>query len=209
MTSCPAFHASRTAGFTLVEAAIVMVVIGLILGVVLQGQALIRNAEYRSLKSDISDYQSAYYAFRERYGALPGDFADASDRLESGMPDGDGNGVIADGPTCDNAGDESCMAWQHLRAARLIGGNPELAGPEARPSHPYGGVFSSFFTGDDGNGVFENKMLITGIPGHIARRLDADVDDERHDRGRVSCEAGCSGDGYPGAEGSVRIVFSL
>jgi len=72
MRRCPA-QARGCAGFTLIEAAIVLVVIGLILGVVLQGQSLIRNAEYRSLKSDISDYQSGFYAFRDRYNRLPGD----------------------------------------------------------------------------------------------------------------------------------------
>jgi len=198
---------SADAGFTLVEAAIVLVVIGLILGVVLQGQSLIRNAEYRALKSQISDYQSAYYGFRDRYNGLPGDFADANDRL-GGLANGGGNGVIDDGPACSADTDESCRAWQHLRGAGLIGGDPGTSGPPASPSHPYAGVFSSLFTGGDGNGVFADKLLITGLPGNIASRLDDDIDDDTDDSGRVSC-SGCGADGYPGEGATASVVFEL
>lgn len=199
----------RAGGFTLVEAAIVLVVIGLILGVVLQGQSMIRNAEYRSFKSDLTDYQSAFYAFRDRYNALPGDFADASDRIDSALPDGNGNGVIAGGPACDVATAETCIAWQHLRAAGQIRGNPSTDGNDSQPQHPYGGVFNAFFTGTDGNGRFENKLLVTDVPGNIAERLDTEVDDELTDSGRVSCVDGCTGDEYPGAEARADIAVSL
>ncbi len=200
---------TRGHGFTLIEAAIVLVVIGLILGVVLQGQSLIRNAEYRSFKSDIRDYQSAFYEFRDRYNALPGDFARADTRL--GLPttaNGLGTGTIDEGPQCDQPGHESCLAWRHLRAARLITGNPDLAGNDSQPTHPFGGVFNSFFTGDEGNGIFENKMLITGVPVDIAIRLESEIDDEVANRGRVSC-LGCNGEDYPDDEATVDLVFSL
>ena len=203
--------ASRSAGFTLIEAAVVLVVIGLILGVVLQGQSLIHNAEYRSFKSQISDYQSAYYAFRDRYNALPGDMteSEANARLEDGLnAGGDGNGIIDNGPECSGNNDESCIVWQHLRAAGLIQGNPERQGEDASPSHTYAGVFSSMFTGSAGNDRFEDKMLIIGVPGDIARRLDADLDDERPNRGRVSCND-CSGNEYPGQDEVVEVIFSL
>jgi len=212
MRRCPV-QARHVAGFTLIEAAVVLVVIGLILGVVLQGQSLIRNAEYRSFKSQINDYQSAYYAFRDRYNALPGDMtaSDANQRLEDGInAGGNGNGIIdfQGGPQCSADSEESCIVWQHLRAAGLIQGNPERQGEDASPSHTYAGVFSSMFTGSAGNNRFEDKMLITGVPGDIASRLDNDLDDERPDRGRVSCND-CSGNEYPGQDEVVEVVFSL
>ena len=200
----------RQAGFTLVEAAIVLVVIGLILGVVLQGQSMIRNAEYRSFKSDLTDYQSAFYAFRDRYNALPGDFVNASGRIDSGLPDGDGNGVIDNGPTCNNDGDESCMAWQHLRGAGFVKGSASDAGSDASPRHPYGGVFSSFFTGPEGATGFASKMFITDLPGDIAQRLDDDLDDGEADAGRVSCFQGgsvCSD--YPDADERTGVIIAL
>lgn len=197
-------------GFTLIEAAIVLVIIGLILGVVLQGQALIRNAEYRSFKDQISEYQSAYYAFRDRYNARPGDFAAASDRLDSdltsGSDDGDGNGIIDDGPKCSDAANESCLVWQHLRAARLIEGDPLDDGAAASPSHAYNGVFESMFTGDDGNDRYADKMLITGVPGHIAARLDADIDDDTSDSGRIAQRTGSV---YPGRDATTEIVVEF
>lgn len=202
-------------GFTLVEAAIVLVVIGLILGVVLQGQSMIRNAEYRSFKSDITDYQSAFYGFSDRYNNLPGDMpeAEVQSRIREDLdgPTGSnaGNGVINDGAECSDPGDESCMAWQHLRGAGQIRGNPLTDGNDAQPQHPYGGVFNAFFTGTDGNGRFENKLLITDVPGNIAERLDAEVDDEEPDRGRISCTSGCDADGYPGADTRADIAVSL
>lgn len=187
MRRCPA-KARYAAGFTLIEAAIVLVVIGLILGVVLQGQSLIRNAEYRSFQTSISDYQSAFYEFRDRYSALPGDFSRADTRLGlGGNPNGDGNGIIDDGPGCTNASDETCLAWRHLRGARLISGNPETAGNESRPTHPFAGAFDGFFTGSEGNGVFENKLFITDVPADIAQRMDDQIDDQEPDSGRVSC----------------------
>jgi len=212
MRRCPD-QARGCAGFTLIEAAIVLVVIGLILGVVLQGQSLIRNAEYRSFKSDIRDYQSAFYEFRDRYNALPGDFRQADERLGLTDANGGGSGVIGVGaegsdPRCSSPQQEYCLAWRHLRAARLISGNPNLDGNDSQPSHPFGGVFNSFFTGAQGNGIFENKLLITDVPVDIAIRLEREIDDELADRGRVSC-LDCSGEDYPDDEATVDLVFSL
>ena len=215
MRRCPA-QARGCAGFTLIEAAIVLVVIGLILGVVLQGQSLIRNAEYRSLKSDISDYQSAFYAFRDRYNRLPGDMPEeeVQSRILDGLngPSGPnaGNGIIDDGPECGDEGHESCMAWQHLRGAGLIRGNPMRAGTDASPSHPFAGVFSSFFTGSVGDSPYGHKMLITGLPGGIARRLDDDLDGQGAPAGRVRCFSGGSTcNEYPGQDDVTGVVLGL
>jgi prepilin-type N-terminal cleavage/methylation domain-containing protein len=59
-------------GFTLVEIAIVLVIIGLLLGGVLKGQELITNAKVKSVTQDLEGYSAAYYAFQDRVGRLPG-----------------------------------------------------------------------------------------------------------------------------------------
>lgn len=214
MTPGRSIPLARAAGFTLVEIAVVLVIIGLVLGAVLQGQALIANAEYRALTSKISEHQNAFYAFRERYNALPGDYERADTRL--GLPsnhNGNGNGIIDHGPECGGNADESCRAWQHLRAAGLLSGNPNTQGTDASPTHRYNGVFSSFFTGVEGNGAFATKMLLTNIPVEVAVRLEEAMDDELADQGRISCAVGlpgCSGEDYPpdGAT-TIDLVYQL
>lgn len=207
-------------GFSLVEAAVVLVVIGIILGAVLQGRSLIESAEYKSFRQQLREYRGAFHNFRDRFGALPGDFGDASTRLDSGQDDGNGDGVIDDGPDCDensSADDESCLAWQHLRAAGMLGGNPEDSGGDASPPHPFGGEVVSFFTGDDGNGDFGHKILVTDVPIDMAIRLDRDEDNELCGSGRVSLREVTDGpectndDDWPSDPdgGTVDIVYAL
>ncbi|MFT6306364.1 MAG: prepilin-type N-terminal cleavage/methylation domain-containing protein, partial [Halioglobus sp.] len=62
-------------GFTIVEIAIVLAIIGLILGGVFKGQALIDNARVRSLSTEVAGIQTAWYSFQERYRSIPGDFS--------------------------------------------------------------------------------------------------------------------------------------
>ncbi len=186
----------------------VLVVIGIILGAVLQGRSLIESAEYKSFRQELRDYSSAFNNFRDRYDALPGDFAQAAARLESGLGNGDGNGVIGDDADCDGDSDESCLAWQHLRAAGMLGGNPSIEGADAPPEHPWGGRFDAFFTGTGVNGDFGHKLLITGVPVEIARRLDADEDDDRCEHGRITGQV-CEDDTAWPNDVTVDVVYAL
>ena len=69
---------SRQSGFTLVEIAIVLVIIGLLLGGVLKGQELINSAKIKNLINDLNGLSTAVYAYQDRYRALPGDDAGAT-----------------------------------------------------------------------------------------------------------------------------------
>lgn len=61
-------------GFTLIEMAIVLVIIGIIIGAVVKGQDLIANAQAKQLSSAVNSWRSLSYAYMDRNGRLPGDF---------------------------------------------------------------------------------------------------------------------------------------
>lgn len=197
-------------GFTLIEAAVVVAIIGLLLAAVLQGRQMIDSARYKSLMRDVGDYREAFEQFRERYNALPGDFGNANDRFDLTGANGDGNGLIDDGPGCGNDTDESCRAWQHLRGARLINGDKDLEGTDASPEHAFRGRVAAFFTGTQGNGEFGHKLLIEGVPAEFAIRMDNELDDGLHDSGWISCQNGCSGGDWPDVGGNdVDVIHAL
>ncbi len=64
-------HSSK--GFTLVEMAIVLVIIGLLLGAVLRGSQVVRNARIKTIENDLRGYYAAVYTFMDKFGRLPGD----------------------------------------------------------------------------------------------------------------------------------------
>jgi prepilin-type N-terminal cleavage/methylation domain-containing protein len=68
----------KAAGFTLIEIAIVLVIIGLLLGGVVKGQEPITSARVRSLIAQQDGIRAAFFGFQDRYRALPGDCAAAS-----------------------------------------------------------------------------------------------------------------------------------
>lgn len=122
------------AAFSLVELAIVLVILGLLTGGILAGQSLIQASELRTISTDFNKYLSATYAFRDRYFYLPGDMVNASRFWGGGStslcPDyynatnptytcnGDGNGEI----DTSTYSIETYRYWQHLSSAGLIEG---------------------------------------------------------------------------------------
>lgn len=122
----PARHA-----FTLIELSVVLVVIGLLVGGIMGGQYLVRQAEIQGTITDLTKYKSAYVQFRETYGMKPGDLTDAQDYWGA-----DTNCTttftatdrVLKKTTCNGDGDnlieayENFRAWQHMADADLIDG---------------------------------------------------------------------------------------
>lgn len=126
---------NNTSGFTLVELAIVLVIIGLIIGGVLAGQDLIRSATIRSVITDVEKINAAATTFRGKYNGLPGDLlntkavefglntAAADGNRDGAAGRGDGNAVIeACAAAANGFGCETGLFWRDLSQAALIPG---------------------------------------------------------------------------------------
>src|SRR5476651_1832312 len=84
---------TRQTGFTLVEIAIVLVIIGLLLGGILKGQEMITQAKIKNVVNDFNGITAAMNSYQDRYRALPGDELNASARWTTGsVVSGGGNG---------------------------------------------------------------------------------------------------------------------
>ena len=130
---------SRRSAFSLVELSIVLVILGLLAGGILSGQSLIRAAELRSIAADFNRYNAAFYSFRDKYFALPGDMANATAfwGIAAGTSGNDATCQNTTGTgttTCNGNGDghiegnsvsygERFRAWQHLANAGMIEGS--------------------------------------------------------------------------------------
>jgi len=119
----------KTQGFTLVEIAIVLVIIGLLLGGILKGQEMITQAKIKNLIADFSGISAAYHGYQDRYRAIPGDDSGALARwgVAPAAVSGDGNGVVGGdynttGAAPAGATGESRRWWDHLRRAGFVAG---------------------------------------------------------------------------------------
>jgi len=110
---------SRNGGFTLVEISIVLVIIGLILGGILNAQSVIRNAQTKDTIKAFNDMTAAAQQFFDRYGMWPGDYSNAVASLPGMIApcagvNGTGNGTLTAA--------ESICATQHMILAGMLKG---------------------------------------------------------------------------------------
>jgi prepilin-type N-terminal cleavage/methylation domain-containing protein len=160
-------------GFTLIEIAIVLVIIGLLLGGILKGQELITQGRVRNVANDFQSVTAAINLYQDRYRALPGDDAGAAGRWTATAP-GTGDGVIdgAYNATCDaTSTTESCLFWQHLRLAGLVGGAATDRTQAVNATQGRTGVQNN------GLGLVGPIICSNNLPAKIAQAIDAQFDD--------------------------------
>jgi prepilin-type N-terminal cleavage/methylation domain-containing protein len=183
--------AARPCGFTLVEIAIVLVIVGLLIGAVMQGEQLIRNARVRGIIAEQEAVGTAVLAFQDRYRALPGDYREASTAI--GCPacaDGNGNGRI------ETVGSipEYILVWTHLAGAGFLDASFAAASGtttpsvDNTPSNAFGAHLQVIFDENWGHSANATRRhnIKTGnqIPVEILAEVDRKTDDALPTSGR-------------------------
>ena len=197
---------SKQRGFSLVEMAIVLVIIGLILGGVFKGQSLIDSARVRSMSTEVSGIRAAWYSFQERYRSIPGDFSNAQTQIDSASTQGNGNGRI-------DGSNERAGVWQQMALAGLISGNyngaQNAAGSASDmecadgtcPKNPFNGFYKISYSAQaaDVDGLAHEIFTGEQIPVSILSQLDNKLDDGKPESGRFrvhrAYQSACTKDG--------------
>ncbi len=194
---------NKQAGFTLVEIAIVMVIIGLLLGGVLKGQEIITNAKVKNLENDISGITAAIYSYQDRYRALPGDDKKAT-RFGS-VTAGDGNRKIDTAFDSATANEESRLFWLHLRNAGLVAGTTD---DQEQPSNAFGGLtgVSTGISITSGANIPGHFIGFTNISQDIAVIVESRGDDGNPTKGSVQ---GAKDDGTVAADYATDQLYQL
>ena len=162
----------RQTGFTLVEIAIVLVIIGLLLGGVLKGQELITQAKIKNVSNDLSGITAAVYGYQDRYKSLPGDDPNGHTRWTD---------TSALGTTPGNAkidADEQSLFWEHLRKAGFVAGDVKSGAPLNAVGGRVEAVSSAL-------GIGGTAICSHNLTAKIAEAIDVQLDDGKSGSGTV------------------------
>lgn len=171
----------KQSGFTLIEIAIVLVIIGLLLGGVLKGQELITQAKIKNVANDLNGLTAAVYGYQDRYKRLPGD---DPGQVRWSVPAGTplavvaaetGNNIVDGLYASANDTHETRKFWLNLRLAGFIAGETSsIAAGSAQPINAAGGIIGV----QNGGLGLSGLIICTGsLPAKIAQAIDSQLDD--------------------------------
>ncbi len=172
-------------GFTLVEIAIVLVIIGLLLGGVLKGQAMVDGAKVKALAADFRSISTMVNAYQDRFRAIPGDDVAAVAHQPTAIqatPATAGSGTINTGTwvglAVAAAADESSVFWNQVRLAGFAGGGASTNGQAPNSVGGFLGVTSNAAHPTTPAGISGTFIACgSGISYAIATQLDTTLDD--------------------------------
>jgi len=186
-------------GFTLVEIAIVLVIIGLLLGGILKGQEMITQAKIKNIINDFNGVTAAVNSYQDRYRALPGDDLTANTRWQTqGAVQGNGDGVIgvAPGPTScrynnilaatPTTAQECNLFWWHLRLGGFVPGS--VTATTASGIQPPNAVNGIIGVQQGGLGFTSNIVCSSNLPDKIAIAVDTQMDDGTPGSGEIRAD---------------------
>lgn len=189
---------NRQSGFTLVEIAIVLVIIGLLLGGVLKGQELINSAKVKNLANDFRTVPIFIYGYQDKFKRLPGDDDGANDSRFAGYKKASAasqtqkNGIIEGLWKSTDVTSENVLFWQHVRGTGLASGSTDFtdAASASLPTNAEGGqigIQMSPVPIKDMTGTY--FVCSENINTKTAQQLDTTVDDGQPDSGTMRAQA--------------------
>lgn len=171
-------------GFTLIEIAIVLVIIGLLVGGVLKGQELIKNAQVRKTIGNMDELKASVFGFQDRFRASAGDMTNAAALI--------GGNAVNCGWSCDNGliqpWRNTSLVTNNLSAAGFYSGPFNTVETNAAPTtqnspaNPWGGpMFVAFYnnynaagvrSGTNSNGIYTGRSIPSTVMAEIDRKID-------------------------------------
>ena len=162
------------AGFTLVEIAIVLVIIGLLIGGVLKGQAMIQNAKVKRVAKQMDELRAAVMSFYDKYGMYPGDENIAA--IPPGADaEGNGSGQIT--------GAETFEVYRDLQLAGLISG--VYNGTTDLPRHAFGDDVRLYWVNPPGPANTQHYLRFDNLPADVCLELDTKYDNSTWNTGSI------------------------
>lgn len=165
------------------EVAIVLVIMGLLLGGILKGQELLTNARVRELIAQQDGVKAAFFGFQDRFKAMPGDYAGATTSIANATQNGNGNGRVEPGATPN----ESILAWEHLSRAGFLNATfsyNATESPLTSPRNNYGVFLQIAYDGVYGPGSAGTPAMLRHnvksgcqIPVEVIAEVDRKIDD--------------------------------
>ncbi|MBT8764142.1 prepilin-type N-terminal cleavage/methylation domain-containing protein [Desulfohalobiaceae bacterium Ax17] len=182
----------REEGFTLVELAIVLVIVGLLIAGVLKGRSLIQEAKVKNVMKAVDSIRAATLTFYDRYGMYPGD-ENSANFPDGDTHDGDGDGQIEFG--------ESDMLFEDLQKAGMISGSYDGDGTDSYPKHAFGDLILLYWQTPAG-GITDHWFRLDNLPWDVALEIDTKLDDGVYNTGSV-----VASEDYVPASGSIGNTF--
>jgi prepilin-type N-terminal cleavage/methylation domain-containing protein len=171
---------SSEEGFTLVEVAIVMIIIGLLIGGIIKGQAMIKNAKVKRLVADVDGMRAAILTYQDKFGMLPGDENDPN------APTGDTYNNDNDGQMGDVTDGQEIS---DMRLAEILPGTGTTL-----PTHAFNGTLRFDGMNLNGSGNAANWIIATNVPAEVCQEIDSKYDDGVRTTGEIQANANYTAD---------------